>query len=248
LPAEQGVAWSRLLNDCAAADLDGVEGFVALATVPLQDPVEAAFELRRAVEELGMRGVMIDTNVAGRSLLDLPLDPFWEMVSHLGVPVVLHPFNTPAEDRLARFYLNNVVAYPYETTLAAAEIIFSGLLDRFPGLRVLLVHGGGFLPYQIGRLDRAWLTREENRRLCGKPPSAWLRSFYYDTLSHDAASLRFLIDRVGFDRVLLGSDFPFGMGDPNPARVVENCGVDALSLRAILWENAKVLFRLTDDA
>jgi aminocarboxymuconate-semialdehyde decarboxylase len=208
----------------------------------MQDPQKAADELVFAVRDLCLRGAMIDTNVQDRDLGDPMFDPFWEAAQNLDVPVFLHPFSLAPVRRFNRYYLHNVVGYPFETTLAAAGLIFGGVLRRFPRLRVVLVHGGGFLPYQIGRFDRAFTAREESRMLSTEAPSQSLRAFLYDSLTHGPAALRFLIDVVGADRVLLGSDFPFGMGDPEPIRAIEEAGVDEETRRAICITNAARLF------
>jgi aminocarboxymuconate-semialdehyde decarboxylase len=241
LPPEQGASLSRLINESLARDLEGASGtrrFLGLATVPMQDPHRAADELAFAVGELCLRGAMIDTNVQDRDLGDPKFDPFWEAAQNLGVPVFLHPFALAPVRRFNRYYLHNVVGYPFETTLAAAGLIFGGVLGRFPRLRVVLVHGGGFLPYQIGRFDRAFTARDEARMPGAGAPSQCLRAFFYDSLTHGPAALRFLVDVVGADRVLLGSDFPFGMGDPEPVRAIEEAGVDAETKEAICTTNA----------
>ncbi len=244
LPPERGAAWSRLINESLAADLAHAPDLWGLATVPLQAPDAAAGELRYAVGHLGLRGAMIDTHVDGRDLGEPAFDVFWAAACDLGAPVVLHPFVVPPIARFARYYLHNVVGYPLETTLAAAGLIFGGVLRRFPGLRVVLVHGGGFLPYQIGRLQRAYLAREEARVRLEVPPAAFLRAFWYDSLTHDAAALRFLVEQVGAGRVLLGSDFPFSMADPEPLRVVEAAGLPDEARAAIVGRNAVALFGL----
>lgn len=156
LPPAQGAAWSRLQNEALAAALDSVSGaHRGLATVPLQDPALAAAELTVAVRDLGLRGAMVDPNALGRPLGDPAFDPFWKAAADLEAPVVLHPFLLEAVERFGRHYLHNLVGYPLETTLAAAGLIMGGTLDRFPALDVVLVHGGGFLPYHVGRFDRA---------------------------------------------------------------------------------------------
>ncbi|MDR7481436.1 MAG: amidohydrolase family protein [Armatimonadota bacterium] len=248
LPPEQGAALSRLVNESLAADLDGETDLWGLATVPLQAPDAAAAELHSAVRDLGLRGAMIDTHVGGRALSELALDPFWAAAQALAVPVVLHPFAVPPVERFDRYYLHNVIGYPMETTLAAAGLIFGGVLRRFPGLRVVLVHGGGFLPYQIGRLQRAYHAREEARAHLDSPPEGFLRAFWYDSLTHGAAALQFLVAQVGADRVLLGSDFPFGMADPEPLRVLEAANLPAAARRAIAGENAAALFGIGSPA
>ena len=245
LPPAQGAAWSRLQNEALAAALRQVPGaHRGLATVPLQNPIMAAAELRVAVQELGLRGAMVDPNALGRPLGDAAFDPFWKAAAELGAPVVLHPFLLEAVERFGRHYLHNLVGYPFETTLAAASLILGGTLDRFPGLSVVLVHGGGFLPYHIGRFDRAHETRPEARANDAGLPSRYLRRFLYDSLVQRPDALRYLVQLVGHDRVLLGSDHPFWMGDPDPLRVVREAGLDPNTEAAIFGENAARIFRL----
>jgi aminocarboxymuconate-semialdehyde decarboxylase len=245
LPPAQGAAWSRLQNEALAAALREAPGaHRGLATVPLQDPATAAAELRVAVRELGLRGAMVDPNALGRPLGDGAFDPFWKAAADLAAPVVLHPFLLEAVERFGRHYLHNLVGYPLETTLAAASLILGGTLDRFPGLAVVLVHGGGFLPYHIGRFDRAHETRPEARANDAGLPSRYLRRFLYDTLVQRPEALRYLVQLVGHDRVMLGSDHPFWMGDPDPLRVVRDADLDPATRAAIFGENAAHIFHL----
>jgi aminocarboxymuconate-semialdehyde decarboxylase len=245
LPPAQGAAWSRLQNEALAAALREAPGaHRGLATVPLQDPATAAAELRVAVRELGLRGAMVDPNALGRPLGDGAFDPFWKAAADLAAPVVLHPFLLEAVERFGRHYLHNLVGYPLETTLAAASLILGGTLDRFPGLAVVLVHGGGFLPYHIGRFDRAHETRPEARVNDAGLPSRYLRRFLYDTLVQRPEALRYLVQLVGHDRVMLGSDHPFWMGDPDPLRVVRDADLDPATRAAIFGENAAHIFHL----
>jgi aminocarboxymuconate-semialdehyde decarboxylase len=245
LPPAQGAAWSRLQNEALAAALREAPGtHRGLATVPLQDAATAAAELRVAVRDLGLRGAMVDPNALGRPLGDGGFDPFWKAAADLAAPVVLHPFLLEAVERFGRHYLHNLVGYPFETTLAAASLILGGTLDRFPGLSVVLVHGGGFLPYHIGRFDRAHETRPEARVDDAGLPSRYLRRFLYDTLVQRPEALRYLVQLVGHDRVMLGSDHPFWMGDPDPLRVVRDADLDPATQAAIFGANAAHIFNL----
>ena len=246
LPPGQAAAWSRLQNEALAASLAEAGGrHSGLATVPLQEPALAAEELRFAVTRLGLRGAMIDPNALGRPLGDKDFDPFWRAATELAAPVMLHPFLLEAVERFGQHYLQNLVGYPFETTLAAASLILGGTLDRFPALDVVLVHGGGFLPYHIGRFDRGHAAREEVRADGAAQPSGYLRRFHYDTLVQLPQALAYLVGLVGADRVLLGSDQPFWMGDPAPLTIVRDAGLPVEAQRAILGENAARLFKLT---
>ena len=249
LPAEQGAAWSRAQNEALATSLAGAgERHFGLAAIPLQSPSIAADELRFAVRSLDLRGAMVDPNALGRPLGDPAFDPIWKVAAELGVPVVLHPFLLEAVERFGRHYLHNLVGYPFETTLAAASLILGGTLDRFPTLDVVLVHGGGFLPYHVGRFDRGHVTRAEARADGATLPSGYLRRFHYDTLVQFPPALAYLVKVVGEDRVLLGSDHPFWLGDPAPTRIVREAGLSRAAESAILGDNAARLFRLMRPA
>src|SRR4029077_3061009 len=241
LPPAQGAAWSRMQNEALAGLLGDHRG---LATVPLQDPALAAAELTVAVRDLGLRGAMIDPNALGRPLGDAAFDPFWKAAADLAAPIVLHPYLLEAVERFGRHYLHNLVGYPFETTLAAASLILGGTLDRFPELSVVLVHGGRFLPYHIGRFDRAHETRPEARVDNAGLPSRYLRRFRYDTLVQRPEALRYLVQLVGHDRVMLGSDHPFWMGDPDPLKVVREAGLDPATETAIFGGTAAQIFHL----
>ncbi len=245
LPAAQAAAWSRLQNVALAACLVDAGGHPhGLASVPRQDPQLAADELRVAVMSFGLRGAMIDPNALAHPLGDRAFDPFWRVAAELGVPVVLHPFLLEAVERFGRHYLHNLVGYPFETTLAAASLILGGTLDRFASLDVVLVHGGGFLPYHIGRFDRGHQTRPEAHVDGAQRPSSYLRRFHYDTLVQYPPALAYLVRTVGADRVMLGSDHPFWLGDPEPLAIVREAGLSAEAQAAIVGGNAARIFRL----
>lgn len=245
LPPAAAGAWSRLQNEALAATLAELGGgHAGLATVPLEHPAVAADELRVAVGRLGLRGAMVDPNAGGRALGDPEFDVFWRAAADLAAPVVLHPYAVEAAERMGRHYLHNLVGYPCETTLAAGSLILGGTLDRVPALEVVLVHGGGFLPYHAGRFDRAHAARPEARAGGVGRPSGYLRRFHYDTLVQRSDALAYLARLVGPDRVLLGSDHPFPLGDPEPLRVVREAALGADAEAAILGGNAARLFRL----
>jgi aminocarboxymuconate-semialdehyde decarboxylase len=245
LPPDEGAAWSRAQNEGLAASLAEIGGrHAGLATVPLQSPARAAEELRVAVTSLGLRGAMIDPHALGQPLGDRAFDPFWQAAAELAAPVILHPFALEAVERFGRHYLHNLVGYPFETTLAAGSLILGGTLDRVPGLDVVLVHGGGFLPYHVGRFDRGHAGRPEIRADGAGVPSGYLRRFHYDTLVQFPPALAYLVSVVGADRVLLGSDHPFWLGDPEPVRIVREAGLPPAAQAAILGDNAARIFHL----
>jgi aminocarboxymuconate-semialdehyde decarboxylase len=187
--------------------------FIGLGAVPLQAPVEAAGELRRAMTQLGLRGAMIGTNVSGRNLDDPALEPFWATAEALGAFLFIHPHGGIAGNRLASYYMKNFVWLPFDTTIAAASLVFGGVLERHPKLKICLSHGGGFVPYQAGRFQHAYDVRPEAKVNLPNGPAAALRRLYYDTILHKTSVLEFLVSEAGADRVLLGSDYPFDMGN-----------------------------------
>lgn len=246
LPVGQGAAWSRLFNEeLSVVAHETPKRFVALASLPMQDGARAAEELEFAVTQLDMKGAMIGTNIAGRNLDEPAFDPAWRKASELGVPIVLHPYNTVPSERLKRYYSPNLLGNPFDTLIAAASLIFGGVCDRFPELKIVLLHGGGHLPYQAGRLQHGYEILPETKG-AAKAPLEYLRWFNYDTVVHLPQALRYLIDLVGSDRVLLGSDDPFAMGDSAPADIVHSCGCSEAATRQVLSENATNLFALDD--
>ncbi|HXF81559.1 MAG TPA: amidohydrolase family protein [bacterium] len=242
LPEEDGVAYSRAMNEGLAALAAGSGGRVqVLASVPLQSPRAAADELARAMQELGCAGAEIATNVAGRAELDDPrLEPFWRSAASLRAIVLVHPHDVAGAGRMHAYHLRNLIGNPLETALAAARLLFSGVLERHPDLRVVLSHGGGALPWLVGRLERGFQVRPECRD-GGERPGVLARRFYYDTVVHNADALRALVGWMGSSQVVLGTDFPFDMGDPRAVRAVQAAVEERAARRAILVDNAQRL-------
>ncbi|MBO0829865.1 MAG: amidohydrolase family protein [Streptosporangiales bacterium] len=222
LSAADGAWLARRQNEALASVVAAHPArFRAAAVVPLQDTAAAVAELRHAVAELGHSAVQIGARVEDVGLDDPLLDPFWSEAAELGVPVVVHPAELSVPERHRRLFLHIVVGNPAETTFAAAALLLGGVLERHPSLRVLLVHGGGFLAYQLGRLDSATERAPENARpRAGNPASAYLRQVYCDTVVHSPDALRFLASVHGDDRLLVGSDYPFPMRDGDPVGTV----------------------------
>ena len=242
-----GARYARMFNEALIATVaTAPDRFLALATVPLQSPERAAAELRHAVTSLGMVGAEIATTVDGRELDDPALRPFWAAAQELRALVVVHPYASLAGRNVNRYNLNNLVGNPAETTIALGHLVMGGVLERYPGLRLVLVHGGGFVPYQLGRWDRGFHSRAEGADAhLTRPPSDWVRQLWFDTVLHSPASLRFLIDVVGAGQVVLGSDYPFQMGDPDPASTVRAVhGLVGEQLEGVLHGN---LAALIDD-
>lgn len=215
LDGEAGAAWSRMVNETTTAALKGEPGFWGAATVPLQDGKLAARELEYALG-LGLKGAILGTHVAGKGLDDPDLEPFWAAAAAARAPLFIHPFGITHGTRLDRYHLKNLVGNPADTTVSVGQLIFGGVCDRHPGLRVLLAHGGGFFPYQVGRWNHGFRTRKETQVHLRKPPGDYLRFFFYDTMTHGSPALAYLVGLAGADRVVLGTDYPFEMADPDP--------------------------------
>jgi aminocarboxymuconate-semialdehyde decarboxylase len=245
LPADRGVAWARLLNDAMAEDLKAAppERFAAVCTVPLQDGRAAAAELQRALGTLGFRGVVIGTNVNGRNLEDPDLDPFWAAAQEARAPIIIHPAFVVETPRVADYHHSNLLGNPYDTAIAASSMVFGGVCDRYPDLQVVLVHGGGDFPYQIGRLTHGWRVRPEAQHHLKTPPLDYLKWFYYDTLLYYPPALRYLAEVVGTDRLMLGTDYPFDMCPDDPTRIVADAGL-AADRERIFDDNPTAVFRL----
>lgn len=244
IEAGGAVAAAATIND-AIADMvaQAPHRFAGLATLPMQDPPRAADELRRVVTELGMRGAQIGPHVEGAPLDGEPMRPVLRAAADLGVPLVLHPYYVGSSPGLDDFYLTNLAGNPWQTALSASRMILSGTLDELGDLDLVLVHGGGHLPYQIGRLDHGHRVRPE----AGRPaaaPSRYLRRFYYDSLTHSTESTSWLIERVGADRVMFGSDVPFDMAGGTFDEQLDGFTGRSEELAAIAAHNADRLFAL----
>ena len=237
-------AAARTINDAIAGMVEQApDRFAGLATLPMQDPTAAAAELRRSVHELGMRGAQIGPHIDGTPLDDDTMRPVLRTAEQLGVPLVLHPYYVGSSPGMDDFYLTNLQGNPWQTAMSASRLIFSGTLDRLPDLDLVLVHGGGHLPYQIGRLDHGYRVRPE---ACTPhhAPSRYLRRFHYDSLTHSTESTRWLIERVGSDRVLFGTDVPFDMAGGTFAEQLQDFTGSDDDRNAIASGNADRLFSL----
>jgi aminocarboxymuconate-semialdehyde decarboxylase len=241
---ELAVKLTAVINEAVAAHCAHGRGrLYGLGTLPLQHPAIAVRELERAVGELGLKGVSVSTYVDGRELADPDFDPVWAAAADLGAVVFIHPWGCTLGARLGRQFLGNTFGQPAETALALSHLIFGGTLDRHPGLKLLAAHGGGFLPTYIGRSDHAWSERPDARG-CTQPPSTYLRRIWYDALVYTPQALRHLIEVVGADKVMLGTDYPFDMGVTDPVERATAAGLPAADLTAVLSGNAAALFTI----
>jgi aminocarboxymuconate-semialdehyde decarboxylase len=239
---------ASLAATCAAIQNEAIaklvaahpDRFLGIATLPMQAPERAAAELTRAVRTLKLRGAMIGSNVVGRNLDHPELEPVWAAASELSCLLLIHPVNVGAAERLRSYYLNNLIGNPLDTTIAAACLVFGGVLERHPGLKVCLVHGGGFVPYQAGRWAHGWQVRPEPKVNIKQSPEPWIDRFYYDTILHSKESLAFLIGSAGPRRVLLGSDYPYDMGTGECVRQVKALSIAEADKATVLatqaWE------------
>ncbi len=242
LAPELGLEIARLWNDSMVDFTQAhLNRFGALASVPLQDPPAAAEELRRAVKAKGLLGVEIGTNINGTYLDNPALTPFFEEASALGVPVLVHPWNPPGVDRMGEYALFEVVAFPLDTTICLIRLMLSGTLDRFPDVKFCFVHAGAYVPTLLGRIRRGMEVYPEYSRNMKATPEEYMRRLHFDTIILSPAALRNVISIVGVDRFFLGSDHPFGIGDPDPVGSVESAKLQPDQQAAIMEENAKRL-------
>jgi aminocarboxymuconate-semialdehyde decarboxylase len=246
LPPAQGARWARLQNETLAADAARhAPHFSAMGTLPMQDVGLALSELDYIAGTLGLRAVEIGTNINGRDLDQPDFRPLWRRLNDLDMVVLLHPPLRPVGDlRTGDFFLNNLLGYPVDTTVAAARLLFSGVFQELPELKICLAHGGGFLPYQIGRLDRGFAAHPACSKSLTVAPSDLLRAFHYDSLTHNDQALAFLLGMVGADRVVYGSDYPFEMLDASGPARIQHLPLDEAPRHAILGGTMRALLQV----
>ena len=243
--AETGRSAARLVNDgIADAVARHPDRLVGMGTVPLQNPAMAVDEMRRCVRDLDLRGIEISSNINGVDLHDVSFRPFFAAAEELGVLLFLHPLGFTHAARMKEYYFNNLIGNPLESTLAVGHLIFGGVLDRYPGLRICVAHGGGYMPGYWGRMDHGWRARADCREHCAHEPSSYLRQLWLDTLVFDPDQLDSLVRTHPTARLCLGSDYPFDMAEPDPvgfharlsdedrAQIMGGNAADLLGLRA----------------
>ncbi|MEU3889907.1 amidohydrolase family protein [Streptomyces sp. NPDC029041] len=235
----------RLAGEATAAHCaQAPDRLRGLGLAPLQHPEQAVRALEHALDQ-GLLGVEFSSHAPGRELSDPAYEPFWTRAEETGALLFLHPFGCTLDERLDQWYLSNTVGQPTENAVALSHLIFSGVLDRHPELKLIAAHGGGYLPTHIGRSDHAWSSRSDAGAGCAHLPSSYLKRLYFDSLVHDPHVLRALIGAVGADRVLLGSDFPFDMGTEDPVGALRAARLPDDDFHAVRGGNATALLRLT---
>ena len=242
LESADGLASAQDLNNgIAQVARAHPDRFVGLGTVPMQDTSAAVEELERVMQDLGMAGVELNTNMEGHNWDEERFLPFFQAAERLGAFVFFHPHNPAGSDRASRYYLSNLISFPLDTTIAIASFIFGGVLDKCPGLKLCFAHGGGYACFGIGRMDFGAGVRPEPQvnQIKGMP-SDYLQHLYYDSITHSDEALKYLVDRVGADRVMLGDDFPFDMGPADPVQWINSLRhLNDFEKRRILGENAQ---------
>ncbi|GAK05705.1 2-amino-3-carboxymuconate-6-semialdehyde decarboxylase [Geomicrobium sp. JCM 19037] len=223
-PVEEALEMSKIQNDFIAETVQAYpQKFFGLGTVPLQDTEIAIHEMNRCVNELNLHGIEIGTNVNGENLDSARLLPFFEKAAEWGIPLFIHPWETLAKDRTPRHNFMYTIGMPSETALAAASLIWSGVIEKYPNLKICFSHGGGSFPFILPRLDQGWNVWPD-LRITEHPPSHYTSSLYFDALNYDPLNLQFLIDRFGIDKIMMGSDYPFLLQESPPGK-----GIDSLS-------------------
>lgn len=244
---ETGRACARTINDgIAGAVSRHPDRLVGMGTVPLQNVGMAIDEMHRCVSELGFRGIEINTNVGGRDLHNPDFRPFFQAAEDLGILLFLHPLGFTHADRMSEYYFNNLIGNPLESTLAIGHLIFGGVLDRFPGLKLCVAHGGGYIPGYWGRMDHGWRARSDCNADCAHAPSTYLRKLWFDTLVFDREQLDSLVRTHGIDRLCMGTDYPFDMAEGDPLGF--HAHLNDESQARILGLNAAELLGLTAES
>lgn len=244
-----GAQAARITNDRIAAIVaEHPNRFLGLGTVPLQDVDATLLELDRITSELGFSGIEICTQVNGTDLDDVKFEPFFEQVAERDLLLVVHPNGSTQGERLTDYYLINVVGMPLDSTIFLARLIFGGVLERHPGLKVCVVHGGGYAASYPARFDHAYRVRPECQVHISRPPSDYLSRLYFDTVVYDVPSLSNLIQRYGADHILLGTDYPYDMGEQDPIGLVHALEIPPEDRALVLGRNAARLLRLANGA
>jgi aminocarboxymuconate-semialdehyde decarboxylase len=246
LSGEQGEDWAKLYNECVNQFASEHPGrFVGMATVPLQDPQRAAKVLEHVIVDLNFGGAFIGTNVNGQYYNVKDFDFFWAKAQDLDVLIVMHPEHIAGAERMTEYGLNAVCGNPADSTLSLGYMLYSGLFDRFPNLKICALHGGGFLPYHVGRFDKEFSTGKSARPAqAALAPSAYLKNLFFDTLVYDIDTLMYLRQKVGNDHLMLGTDYPYTLGDWMGVEKIQALDISETEKDDILALTARRLLRL----
>lgn len=220
--------------------------FRMMATVPMGHPEEAAQELERIVKKSNglVKFAQIGTTIEGNLLDGDQYESFFKMAEKLNVTVLLHPYYVGHKPGLENYYLTNLVGNPYDTTIAAVNLIFSGFMEKYPNLKICLAHGGGYLPYQIGRLQHGYQVRNETKIHNATDPNTTINRFYFDTITFEPKAVEYLVNLVGSEKIMLGSDFPFDMGDEQGVQMIKSMNISETDKSNILHHTASKLLEL----
>ena len=246
-PPVTSIALARQVNDAFARVIKDKRGrFAALATLPLNDPSASVSELERAMKDLGLPGAMVFSNVNHVALSDEEFEPLWKKADELGAIIYIHPTDPLGVDAMLDYWLMPLVGFLMDTTLAASKLVFSGVVERHPRIRWVLTHMGGAIPYLAERLDRGYRAFPDCRRNISKPPSEYLKEFYFDTVNFNPDAVKFAISFAGVDHILAGSDYPHQIGSiPLMLETIGKLDLDEESRRKILGGNAGRLLGLS---
>jgi aminocarboxymuconate-semialdehyde decarboxylase len=249
LDGTQGESWSRLYNEAIQNLVKRFPNrFVGIATVPLQDPPRAARVLEHAIRDLKLSGVTIASNVVGKYYDSKDFDPFWKKAEELDALMIMHPEWIAGGDKMGAYGLRTVCGNPADTTLSVGYMIYSGVFDRFPNLKLALLHGGGFFPYHLGRFDRGLTSGTGAARMPAlQPPSKYLTNLYFDNLVYRVETVEYLKRMVGADHVMVGTDYPYDLGDWMAVEKIETMNCTNAEREAMLHGNAKKLLKIRDS-
>jgi aminocarboxymuconate-semialdehyde decarboxylase len=240
LPLDDACSLIRYLNEqIAGMIVRAPQRFVGLGAVPLQDTDAAIRELEYVTGALGFCGVEIASHVNGASIGESRFEPFFAAAARFGAAVFVHALRPAGQERIVGPFVEQAVCFPGEIALAAASMITGGIAARHPSLRIAFSHGGGAMPLLMHRLARAWANIPKSKEALPESPVVYARRFYYDALVFDPHAARFLIESYGASQVVLGSDYPFSMGDPDPIATLERSGLDAETMAAVTSGNAR---------
>ena len=237
---------NRTTNDAIAEVVQQLpDRLFALGTAPMQDTDLAIAELEHCINDLGFKGLQVLTNINGEDLAADRFEPFWAKAEELDALIFLHPNGISEGRRLSDHYFINVVGNPFDTALAVHHLIFGGVMERYPNLRILLAHGGGYLPAYSGRIDHAWGARVDCRANLPHPPTTYLKRFYLDAIVFTPHQLKYLVDLYGADRIVIGTDYPYDMGEYDPVgHILDTDGLSESQIQSLLSGTAKSLLKI----